>query len=442
MFSARLSALSLVFVASLSALSTISYSASAQTVPGSPSNEFQAPGQPVVSGPHTLTSQQQALVNNATAQQIAQAEAAMAPIVANLKGQISSHQSSTGPSWQSVIEDSAAPTSGQTAIINTPLMFSTANGSTSVEPKLTFLSNNSADPGWNSSSTAAVRPAINTPGHCSTCIDPIPGPPVTLPTDTDQDGIWDTTEQGIGDEFTPLYGISQGEQNQFAKFENQVPLTIASLVGTNPPYSYYAVSPLGLATDSKGNQLYAVRIDYLTLWNADDGLVGGGAACGYSYVGLDTVIRQLTGHTFDAERSAMLIAAPAVNGGMNEDASAYSIYAIYTAAHEGTFFDQSMYIIPSSPVPPNNHLNLALSLSKHSTYAFNPDFYPMTPSWFIEAYFASVDAAFAAGEIDDLTYALFITAGNDTFFGCVVERWGNQGGAYAILPTPRRVIHS
>jgi hypothetical protein len=127
----------------------------------------------------------------------------------------------------------------------------------------------------------------------------------------------------------------------------------------------------------------------------------------------------------------MLVAAPAVNGGVNQDPSAYSIYAIYTAAHEGTFFDQSMYIYPSIPVAPNNHLNLALSLSKHSTYTFNPNFFPITPTWFIAAYNAALDAAYRAGEIDDLEYAISIAIGNDVFYGCLVEQWTNQGGAYA-----------
>ena len=53
-------------------------------------------------------------------------------------------------------------------------------------------------------------------------------------------------------------------------------MTITSLAGTSP-FSYYRVQPLGVATDPNGNQVYALRIDYLSLWNTDGGLIGGDA---------------------------------------------------------------------------------------------------------------------------------------------------------------------
>jgi hypothetical protein len=208
-------------------------------------------------------------------------------------------------------------------------------------------------------------------------------------------------------------------------------MTVTSLVGTVPPFSYYRVQPLGLATDPNGNQVFALRIDYLTLWNADGGLVGGGAACAYSYVGLDGVVNQVSGHDLDAERSGMLVAAPAVNGSYNPDPNAYSLYTVYTAAHEGTFFDQSMYASFSPAVPAGNHLNLALSLSKHSTYSFNPNYYPITPAWFIADYNATLLALWEDGEIDDEEYYLSVAIGNDVFYGCLVEQFGDQGGSYA-----------
>lgn len=209
-------------------------------------------------------------------------------------------------------------------------------------------------------------------------------------------------------------------------------MTVTSVVGTVPSFSYYRVQPLGVQTDFNGNQVYVLRIDYLTLWNADGGLIGGGAACWWNYVGLGGVIQELTGHDLDGERSGMLVAAPPVNGGYNPDPSAYSLYGLYTAAHEGTFFDQSVSIPFKPAVPSGQHIELALSHSKHSTYTFNPEFYPMTPSWFINAYFASVDALYASGGIDDIQYAFLTLAGSDTFFGCIVERFNAPAnGSYA-----------
>ena len=194
------------------------------------------------------------------------------------------------------------------------------------------------------------------------------------------------------------------------------------------------VSPLGLTTDPSGNQLFAVRVDFLSLWNADGGLIGGGAACFYSYFGLDTVINQISGHALDAERSVMLLAAPAVNGSYNPNASAYSLYSLYTAAHEGTFFDQSTTNYVNSPVPAGNHVWLAQSLSKHSTYGFNPDGLPITPAWFIVATNDAILSAYSAGLIDDLTFFAILAAADDTFFGCLVERFSDQGPTSSSYP--------
>ncbi len=160
-------------------------------------------------------------------------------------------------------------------------------------------------------------------------------------------------------------------------------------------------------------------------------MVGGGGACLYSYVGIDEAVQQLTGHYFDAERSGVFVTAPAVNGGYNPDPNAYSLNVLYTAAHEGTFFDQSMYFGYSPAVPAGNHPSLDLSLSKHSTYNFNPDFFPVTPQWFIDSYNLGINIAHDNGEIDDNEYFFSLAVGNDVFFGCIVERFYDQGGAYA-----------
>lgn len=249
-------------------------------------------------------------------------------------------------------------------------------------------------------------------------------------TDADADGLPDVLEGQVADNFTPIYGISSGEGDFFATFGDYVPQTVTSLVYP-PPFSYFRVHPLGLATDVNGVQVYALRIDYLTLWNADGGLVGGGAFCAYSYFGLDSVIGQLTSHELDNERSAMLVAAPAVNGGYNPDPNAYSIYSVYLAAHEGTFFDQSTFADFSPSIPAGNHLNLALSLSKHSTYNFNPNFYPIVPGWFIASTYAGISAAYFNGDITYEEYLIILAAADDVFYACVVERFGDQGGSAA-----------
>jgi hypothetical protein len=123
----------------------------------------------------------------------------------------------------------------------------------------------------------------------------------------------------------------------------------------------------------------------------------------------------------------MLLAAPAVNGGYNPDPGAYKLYTLYTAAHEGTFFDQSSYYNFYSPVAAGEHIELDLSLSKHSTYTFNPDYYPITPAWFIDSYFTSIEILYEEGILDDFEYDFAILMGEDVFYGCVVERFGNQG---------------
>jgi hypothetical protein len=284
-------------------------------------------------------------------------------------------------------------------------------------------------------STIAASQATTAPAY--SCCQPRP---VQLDHDLDGDGLPDDgppnlsgkTSDGfetvLAKEFMPVYFISTGEQQQFATFGDYVPWTVSSTIGTNPPNSYIHVTPLGLAADQSGNQLYAIRVDYLSLWNADGGLVGGGAACFYSYFGLDSVINQVSGHDLDAERSVMLLAAPAVNGKYNPDPNAYSLYSLYTAAHEGTFFDQSEYADFSTPVPAGNHVDLAQSVSKHSTYGFNPNYYPITPDWFIVDVNEVIDEEYADGDIDDATYAILLAAADDTFYGCLVERFGDQGG--------------
>ncbi|MGH9654291.1 MAG: hypothetical protein ACRD6B_12610 [Bryobacteraceae bacterium] len=258
-------------------------------------------------------------------------------------------------------------------------------------------------------------------------------PPFAAPCrDWDQDGISDQLEGQIADSFTPVYHVSAGDPDSFAIFGDYVPETIQQTTGSIPPVSYYRVQPLGLATDSNGAQVFAFRIDYLTLWNADGGLKGlTGPSCAYGYFGLGEVIQEVSSHSMDAEHSAMLVAAPPMNGGVNPNANAYSLYSVYLAAHEGTFWDQSRFADFSPAVPANNHINLWLSLSKHSTYNFNPDWYPITPSSVIAAGYAGIQALYDEGEINYDDYLALEALAYDTFYACAVERFNEQGGFVA-----------
>ena len=78
--------------------------------------------------------------------------------------------------------------------------------------------------------------------------------PILPPSDADLEGLLDTSETQLTDSFTPVYSISAGEQQQFTTFQNYVPMTVASLVGPDTPFSYYRVSPVGVGLDRYGNQ--------------------------------------------------------------------------------------------------------------------------------------------------------------------------------------------
>lgn len=378
-----------------------------------------------------LTTQQMQAVQNMTPEQISAYQTKIQPTIANLRSQIASHPSPTTSfsNWQSLLKGTTADGNPSNASVSSSTLQISSTGGTAMAVPVTATRPN----GTASTPVASRTPAPSFAGPSPVCPPwgcdgppPLPIDPGFSP-DLDQDGLPDAFEASVADNFTPSYGSSAGEQQQFATFANAVPISITSLVGTAPPYSYYRVKPLGLATDNNNNQLFALRIDYLTLWNGDGGLVGGGAICALSYVGLDQVIQQLTGHYFDAERSGMLLAAPAVNGGYNPDPSAYKLYTIYTAAHEGGFFDQSEYINLSPALPAGSHIHLALSLSKHGTYTFNPDYFPITPSWFISAYFSSMLFLYEEGFLTDVEYWYAIFIGTDAFEACVVERFSDQG---------------
>jgi PKD repeat protein len=304
------------------------------------------------------------------------------------------------------------------------------------------------DGGW--SSAAAPTHAYGTPGTytasvtvtdnlgatatSSVSIQALPAP---AGSDADGDLLPDGFETSLADAFTPIYHVSAGEQygTGFARFGDYVPMTIIQNLPAVPPLSHYRVTPVGITYDSYGRQLGFLEIDYFTLWNRDDGLQIGGDCRVYASIlggligyGLTGLLDGLQAHALEEERSAALVAAPTVGGAYNTDLGSYAAYSYYTAAHEGTFFDHSLYFNPSQPVAPYNHLLLGLSRAKHGTYPFNPDYYPLFPDWVIFTTYITIEDLYWFGWIDDYSYLIYLYMADTLFYSCVVEHFQDQGG--------------
>ena len=257
---------------------------------------------------------------------------------------------------------------------------------------------------------------------CSGCIYP--------PTDADRDGLIDSFENSLADGFTPFYFVSGGENvgTGFARFNDSVPQTVSQVFGSTPPISHFRVKPLGFFyRGNNGVQYGVIQINYHTLWNKDDGLVGS-PYCIYDPI-LD--LASLGNHEKDNEYSALLVAAPLVNSTYDSNLQNYNLYEVYTAAHEDTFFDQSRYYNLQTPYPFDSHIQLALSRSKHGTYVFNPDYFPLTPTYVINSVYWEIDYKYYNGIISYTTYLIYLFLADQTFFACGVERFQNQGGVFA-----------
>jgi hypothetical protein len=190
-------------------------------------------------------------------------------------------------------------------------------------------------------------------------------------------------------------------------------MTVQTVSGPTPPISYYRVEPsdyIEQTLDSNGQPVYYryFRIDYLTLWNRDDGLVGT-ISCpadvgisltiatnwlaGFYGAELSTLVDGLGGHALDNEHSAVLLAAK-VNGPSDTtipaDYTQYSAVRYFAAAHEKTLTDHSTTFTPSSPLPSGTHVDLYLSRSKHSTYFANPDGAAIIPDDIIAATLSAI----------------------------------------------------
>ena len=248
--------------------------------------------------------------------------------------------------------------------------------------------------------------------------------------------------------FTPNYHVSGGETDNYSTFEDFVPMTVKRRFGQNP-VSHFRVLPLSNPVrfnPHSGRWESLLRIDCLTLWDHDSGLVGD--CCGLGeFPGMEG-----TGsHELDGERSALLVSAPAACSeygcAINTDPNAYSALSVFTSAHEDTFVDESMYDdFPGSPRLAGTHIDLWQSLSKHSTYTFDPDFFPILQIWFIGFIFIQIEIWFSdCGNNDpfwdeffwddpfpemtcvDVYYAVLRIAVL-FIFTCFVERFFEQGG--------------
>lgn len=259
------------------------------------------------------------------------------------------------------------------------------------------------------------------PRPCYSCLP--------IPSDADSDGLADSFENSLADGFTPLYFVSSGENagTGFARFNDSVPQTVSQVYGSTPPISHFRVKPLGFFNRNDGIQYGVIQIHYLTLWNKDDGL------CGSGFCVVDPIIdaTAVGNHNLDNEYSTVLVAAPLVNSTYDSNPQSYKLYEVYTAAHEDTLFDQSRYYNLQTPYPFGSHIKLALSRSKHATYVFNPDYLPLFPSYVINSVYWEIEAKYNSGIISYNTYLIYLFFADQTFFECVIERFGDQGGVFA-----------
>ena len=255
--------------------------------------------------------------------------------------------------------------------------------------------------------------------------------------DADQDGFPQDFEDNLSNFFTPLYFVSGNEPNSFARFGDFVPQVPIQGFGPNP-VSHFRVQPLGWARDGN-NLLYSfARIDYLTLWDNDNGL-DLGFACDFSlavagdfggFLMLE-LLDQLSSHPLDNERSAALVAARVEDFYFNPNANEYKLYDLFLSAHENTISDQSAFIAPPQPLPADSHVFMALSRSKHGTYEFNPNGLQLVPFWLQFAVYDAINAAYFFGFIDYWTYQVFLNSADNAFFNCIVERFSDIGGRFA-----------
>jgi hypothetical protein len=260
-----------------------------------------------------------------------------------------------------------------------------------------------------------------------------PAPGSKPPGDYDHDGLVDTFENALADGFTPTYYVSAGENGTtgFATFTttgNPPVPAVLNTYGSIPPISYFRVTPLGFA-NINGNQNGFIQIDYLTLWNEDDGL-NIGTLCTALTATFGLSLSEAGSHPIDNERSAILIAAPSTGYTFNSTPSAYKGYQMFTAAHEDTFFDNSMVFGAMPVIDFGEHPLLGLARSKHSTYPFIPDNLPLVPDWLIAGIYDAIALDYLHSG-DWVRFLALMYAADTMIYTCVVEHHQNQGPVFA-----------
>ncbi len=260
---------------------------------------------------------------------------------------------------------------------------------------------------------------------------------VAAKADNDGDGLPDNFERQVADNFTPAYYISLFERGGtgLSLFQDrpdaEVPRQVFPTSGPPVATSYYRVTTLG-----KVNGRGYLQIDYLSLWNRDDGLPLT-PACGtdinlLSFFGIwsSAFAVNLPGHSLDNERSAVRIFAPLVGGAYSTDSNAYRIDKVFTAAHEDTIIDRSDLQSVSPPRGPVAHPVMFLSLGKHGSYLFWPHgLVSLLPGFAVASIYGGVTTAcfFVSPSTCDL---LFFIA-DEVVFDCIVEKHVPQGWVLA-----------
>lgn len=263
----------------------------------------------------------------------------------------------------------------------------------------------------------------------------------TVTVDADADRLPDALEQALWQSFVPIYLISAGEKNNFAYFKDVPGERIIDRVQATPPVGYYSVAPLFRLSINRVPYGFA-QITYATFWDRDDGPAVVGPCLAFARIvsaltGVDLVgiARGLGGHPFDEERSAALVGAPIVGASYNGDPAAYHLYSFYTAAHEGTISDRGMYLwFDRRPIAPGSHIALALSLSKHATYPFNPTGLSLVPGFLIASALFTIQGLLELGVIQPRVYLALMHIVYLVAYECLIERW--QPRDSGVYPSP------
>ena len=131
-------------------------------------------------------------------------------------------------------------------------------------------------------------------------------PAAAVQEDADGDGLPESFEDALANAFTPIYHVSASEPDNYATFENLTTQTVKARFGPNP-ISHYRVQPLYIKYNPRTYMYESfIRIDYLTLWDHDSGLVGGNCDAFPPFGSLEGY----QAHDLDNERSALLVSAP------------------------------------------------------------------------------------------------------------------------------------